>query len=519
MALHNRDYMGGAAPTSEQLRAANRPNPYPATIALIVINVLVYLAWCTDALAPFLVSSCIVSKDALASGHLWQLVCAGFFHADFIHLLVGCLFVFWVGKVVEPKYGARVLVALYLLGGAVTGAGAALLHGSGAASLGPSGGASGTGFYVNETHILTNAHVVDDADAVQIAVGRQGVEIVGNVMARDAELDLALIQVAARGTPVPFSPKVYASQDIFALGYGVVSGSNHRALVTKGSVSARDEVERVIVFDATVNPGNSGGPLIDAGGRWIGVVRAKSRGGQGVTSLGYAVDGNAALQWLSKHGCKVVQDERETPRPVLPESVLASVGRITVSRGFAPMANFQRSFYSFDPRVYGTSGGVWALAVFLLLYFPRREVRFFGASVPLLVLFAFFGLGDLLGGFRTHSFGVDFSQHGYHLLGGGVGFLAQRFGVGQGQRKEWGPLKRLRLWWRNTRQAPPPTIPFPGRSSEPDPPSGGSDKLDPETRARMDEILAKLSEVGIHGLSDEERAFLEEASNKLRGEG
>ena len=35
----------------------------------------------------------------------------------------------------------------------------------------------------------------------------------------------------------------------------------------------------------------------------------------------------------------------------------------------------------------------------------------------------------------------------------------------------------------------------------------------------MDEILAKLSEVGIHGLSDEERAFLEEASNKLRGEG
>jgi S1-C subfamily serine protease len=172
--------------------------------------------------------------------------------------------------------------------------------------------ATGTGFFFDARHALTNAHVVQGARAVQLAVnppsgsGQPRVST-ATVLERDATLDLAVLELA-----YPIEPHlVFGSVRDLRVGDEVMAVGEPKGLAwtaTFGRVSAIRSGTQVAVpgptviqFDAAVNPGNSGGPLISRDGRVVGVVTATVRDAQG---LSFAVAGDQlwarAQTWIAQ---------------------------------------------------------------------------------------------------------------------------------------------------------------------------------------------------------------------------
>jgi S1-C subfamily serine protease len=158
--------------------------------------------------------------------------------------------------------------------------------------------ASGSGFLIDDDgHILTNAHVVDGAQKVQVELGdgdTQDAEVVGT----DPSTDIALLKVDDTNGVKPLE---LGDSSAVQVGDPVVAIGNPFALdrtVTSGIVSALQRqiqapngfsISDVIQTDAAINPGNSGGPLIDGSGRVIGInsqIESQSGGNEGV---GFAV--------------------------------------------------------------------------------------------------------------------------------------------------------------------------------------------------------------------------------------
>ena len=171
------------------------------------------------------------------------------------------------------------------------------------------GESTGTGFVINDDgEILTNAHVVQDARRVQVQFADEEVrdaEIVG----RDVSTDIALLRVDADGARL--RPLELGSSEDVAVGDPTVAIGNPFGLertLTTGVVSALQrriqapdgfDIEDVIQTDAALNPGNSGGPLIDAAGRVIGINSAIRTGGGeegGNVGIGFAVPIDTAKQ-------------------------------------------------------------------------------------------------------------------------------------------------------------------------------------------------------------------------------
>ena len=142
-------------------------------------------------------------------------------------------------------------------------------------------GSLGTGFFVAPDLVLTNYHVIEGAQFIEMKM-YNGLETFGKVVKTDVRLDLALIKVQTRGTPVNFF-----QGNILELGATVEAIGHPKGLtftVTRGIVSAvrqRPSVYGVggkdVLFvqtDAAINPGNSGGPLF-LGDKFIGVNNNK----------------------------------------------------------------------------------------------------------------------------------------------------------------------------------------------------------------------------------------------------
>jgi S1-C subfamily serine protease len=148
------------------------------------------------------------------------------------------------------------------------------------------GVATGTGFAIAGGRIVTNQHVVADADVV--AVRLDGRRVRARVVGSDASTDLAILRLPrerARNVPtLPLgrSADVRPGDTAIAIGNpfglartlteGVVSAVGRRITAPDGA-----RIRDAIQTDAAVNPGNSGGPLLDGRGRVIGVI-AQSRG-------------------------------------------------------------------------------------------------------------------------------------------------------------------------------------------------------------------------------------------------
>ena len=148
---------------------------------------------------------------------------------------------------------------------------------------------SGTGFFVLQDFVLTNAHVVSGHSLVTVRLA-SGETVQGRVERSSADLDLAIVRATARpesnqvlqlGSRVPVRP----GQEVLAIG----SPLGLQNTVTRGIVSALRTVGGVelIQTDAAINPGNSGGPLLDRDGRVLGVTTLKLT--RGAESLGFAV--------------------------------------------------------------------------------------------------------------------------------------------------------------------------------------------------------------------------------------
>ncbi|MEL7141821.1 MAG: HhoA/HhoB/HtrA family serine endopeptidase [Cyanobacteria bacterium J06643_4] len=152
----------------------------------------------------------------------------------------------------------------------------------------------GSGFIVSEDgRILTNAHVVEGADTVQITL-KDGRTLEGTVLGADPITDVAVIDVDETNLPTLSisTDELLPGEAAIAIGnplgldntvtVGIVSATGR----TSGQVGIPDNRTDFIQTDAAINPGNSGGPLLNARGEVIGMNTAIIRGAQG---LGFAI--------------------------------------------------------------------------------------------------------------------------------------------------------------------------------------------------------------------------------------
>ena len=142
-------------------------------------------------------------------------------------------------------------------------------------------GGQGTAWLVSPQHWVTNRHVVGDRKAVRL-VGSDGTVVTARVLTVDVANDLALLVADAplSGlTPIPLAadaPKV--GERVVAIGFPLAEFMGSRAKLTSGDVSSlsgRADDPRVIQFSAPVQPGSSGGPLLNSAGQVVGVVTFK----------------------------------------------------------------------------------------------------------------------------------------------------------------------------------------------------------------------------------------------------
>ena len=157
----------------------------------------------------------------------------------------------------------------------------------------------GSGFIMSrEGYILTNNHVVEDADRIKVKLA-SGKELDGRVVGRDPKTDLALIKIEATAELQPL--KLGNSDDLKVGNWVVAVGSPFglEQTVTAGIVSAKGRVigsgpyDNFIQTDASINPGNSGGPLINLMGEVVGINTAIIASGQGI---GFAIPINMAKE-------------------------------------------------------------------------------------------------------------------------------------------------------------------------------------------------------------------------------
>jgi serine protease Do len=151
---------------------------------------------------------------------------------------------------------------------------------------------AGSGFLLDAGgHVVTNAHVVEDADEVRVRL-RDEREFTATIIGRDSKLDLALLKIDDKDA----LPNVHlGDSESLRVGEAVVAVGNPFGLghsVTLGIVSAKARsigagpYDDFIQTDASINPGNSGGPLFNLRGEVIGINTAIRAGADGI---GFAI--------------------------------------------------------------------------------------------------------------------------------------------------------------------------------------------------------------------------------------
>jgi serine protease Do len=155
----------------------------------------------------------------------------------------------------------------------------------------------GSGVVYQPDVVITNQHVVADAQAVTVDYA-DGTSSGGTVLAGDEVTDLAVIRTERGGLPVPeYRTELPRPGDpVLAIGSplgfegtvtsGIVSALNRQI---PGSATQTSALVNLIQVDAAISPGNSGGALLDAAGRVIGINEAYIPPAAGAVSLGFAI--------------------------------------------------------------------------------------------------------------------------------------------------------------------------------------------------------------------------------------
>jgi serine protease Do len=166
------------------------------------------------------------------------------------------------------------------------------------------GYALGSGVVVDKAgYIITNNHVIDKADRIQVKFNDDPSEYDAKVVGTDSATDLAVIRVEGKRN---LQPATIGNSDAVQVGdWSVAIGSpfGFQATVTAGIISAKErdvdpnqQFQHFLQTDAAINPGNSGGPLLNIKGEVIGIntaIASRSGGNQGI---GFAMPINTAVR-------------------------------------------------------------------------------------------------------------------------------------------------------------------------------------------------------------------------------
>ena len=165
--------------------------------------------------------------------------------------------------------------------------------------------ALGSGVVVDKAgYILTNNHVVDKADRIQVKFANDPVQYQGKVVGTDPQTDLAVIRVEGKKDMTP--AKIGNSDAVQVGDWAVAIGSpfGFQATVTTGIISAKErdipgdttQFQHFLQTDAAINPGNSGGPLLNIRGEVVGINTAIASRSGGYQGIGFALPINTAVQ-------------------------------------------------------------------------------------------------------------------------------------------------------------------------------------------------------------------------------
>lgn len=148
------------------------------------------------------------------------------------------------------------------------------------AGVEPQEAGTGSAFFVSHFgHLITNSHVVEGASRVVVAFQGKAVDAV--VLAEDTETDLALLKIEYKPSVwATFRTTVRLGDDVAAFGFPLSDSLTKSGNFTRGSVTGiagiGDEQSQFQI-QAPIQPGNSGGPVVDASGNIVGVVVARVR--------------------------------------------------------------------------------------------------------------------------------------------------------------------------------------------------------------------------------------------------
>jgi serine protease Do len=166
----------------------------------------------------------------------------------------------------------------------------------------------GSGFIFDASgYILTNWHVVEGNGTLTVAL-KDGRELAARVVASDPDKDLAVVKVDATNLPtvqIGTSSDLQVGQLVVAIGSplgtftdsvtsGILSGTGREITVTDPLTRENRKVSNLLQTDAAINEGNSGGPLLDAAGRVIGINSAAATSAQGI-GFAIAIDDAQAI--------------------------------------------------------------------------------------------------------------------------------------------------------------------------------------------------------------------------------
>ena len=176
--------------------------------------------------------------------------------------------------------------------------------------------ATDTGFFVShDGHLLTNNHVVAECGSMRVSEADKSVP--AKVLATDAERDLALLQLPGTSPAAVFraEEKLRPGESVVVLGFPLSGLLTSDPIVTTGIVNAlagpRDD-RHLLQISAPIQPGNSGGPLLDSSGHVIGVVVATmstlklaKATGTIPENINFAIKATEAQSFLKAHGITV----------------------------------------------------------------------------------------------------------------------------------------------------------------------------------------------------------------------
>lgn len=199
---------------------------------------------------------------------------------------------------------------------------------------------SGTGFVIRENGlIVTNRHVVAQADAKYTVITADGKTYDAEIKAKDPFNDLAVIKINAKDLTVADlgdSDALQVGQRVVAIGNalgeyqntvtaGVVSAVGRTIIAGSGSGADSERLEGIIQTDATINPGNSGGPLVNMAGQVIGINTAIDLQG---SQIGFAIPINSV-----KSAIDSVLNTGSIKRPMI------GIRYIPITKEFAALNN------------------------------------------------------------------------------------------------------------------------------------------------------------------------------------